>query len=173
MLDCELSVEEVLNALLSSKSGKAPGYDEIPVELYKNQTTLMALTRMFNVCYNSGKVPFMWSKGVITPIPKSSTSVSQGNIIGVRYNWRGIQSEVDTTCGGNIIGGRHNWRGIQSKVDTMSGTYYRKKINLEKDTIGSRHNEWVISEEDKIGSRYNQGYILSVEDIIGEGYNRK
>lgn len=74
MLDCEISVEDVLNALLPSENGKAPGYDEIPVEIYNNQTTLMALTRMFNVCYNSGKEPFMWSKSVITPIPKSSTS---------------------------------------------------------------------------------------------------
>ena len=32
------------------------------------------LTRIFNICYNFGKVPAMWSKGIITPIPKSSTS---------------------------------------------------------------------------------------------------
>ncbi|CAG2233157.1 unnamed protein product [Mytilus edulis] len=74
MLDCEISVEEVFNVLKSSKNGKSPGYDEIPVELYKNQTMLNALTRVFNICFDSGKVPAMWSKGIITPIPKSSTS---------------------------------------------------------------------------------------------------
>ncbi|CAG2253657.1 unnamed protein product [Mytilus edulis] len=74
MLDCEISVEEVFNVLKCSKNGKSPGYDEIPVELYKNQTMLNALTRVFNICFDSGKVPAMWSKGIITPIPKSSTS---------------------------------------------------------------------------------------------------
>lgn len=49
ILDCEISVEEVLNALLSSKNGKAPGYDEIPVELYKNQTTFYVV----KLCYNT------------------------------------------------------------------------------------------------------------------------
>ena len=29
---------------------------------------------MFNICFNSGIIPDIWSKGIITPIPKSSTS---------------------------------------------------------------------------------------------------
>jgi hypothetical protein len=57
-----------------SKSGKYPGFDNIPVELYKNHTALITVTRIFNICYNVGKVPAMWSMGIITPIPKSSTS---------------------------------------------------------------------------------------------------
>ena len=73
-LDCEISVNEVYNMLTVSKNGKSPGFDEIPVELYKNETSLFALTRIFNICFNCGKVPEMWSKGVITPIPKNSTS---------------------------------------------------------------------------------------------------
>ena len=33
-----------------------------------------ALTHIFNICYDSGKIPSFWSKGMITPIPKLSTS---------------------------------------------------------------------------------------------------
>jgi hypothetical protein len=60
--------------LKCSKNRKSPGVDDIQVELYKNPSALNALTCIFNICYNSGKVPAMWSKGIITPIPKSSTS---------------------------------------------------------------------------------------------------
>ena len=56
----------VYNIFKSSKNGKSPGYDEIPFELYRNQTKLITLTRMFNVCFNSGKVHSLWSKGLIT-----------------------------------------------------------------------------------------------------------
>ncbi|CAG2223305.1 unnamed protein product [Mytilus edulis] len=30
--------------------------------------------RLFNVCYNTGKVPVLWAKGVIVPVPKCSSS---------------------------------------------------------------------------------------------------
>lgn len=73
-LDSVITTEEVFNVLKLSKNGKSPGYDDIQVELYKNPTALNALTRIFNICYDSGKVPVIWSKGVITPIPKSSTA---------------------------------------------------------------------------------------------------
>ncbi|CAC5379433.1 unnamed protein product [Mytilus coruscus] len=71
---CEISLEEVFNVLKCSTKGGSLRYDKIPVELYKNQTLLKAIARVFNVCFNSGKVPVMWSNGIITPIPKSSTS---------------------------------------------------------------------------------------------------
>lgn len=74
ILDGEITNSEVYKVVKISKYGKAPGVDDIPVELYKNPTALNALTRAFNICYNSGKVPAMWNKCIITPIPKSSTS---------------------------------------------------------------------------------------------------
>jgi hypothetical protein len=72
-LDSEITTNEVYNVLKCSKNRKSPGVDDIQVELYKNPSALNALTCIFNICYNSGKVPTMWSKGIITPIPKSST----------------------------------------------------------------------------------------------------
>ena len=73
-LDCDITIEEVFHVLKLAKNGKSPGIDELPVELLKNPTALSALVRIFNVCFSTGKVPNLWSKGVITPIPKSSTS---------------------------------------------------------------------------------------------------
>ena len=73
-LDSVITTEEVFNVLKLSKNGKSSGYDNIQVQLYKNPTALNALTRMFNICYDSGEVPVMWNNGVITPISKSSTA---------------------------------------------------------------------------------------------------
>ncbi|CAG2195601.1 unnamed protein product [Mytilus edulis] len=74
ILDSEITNEEVVNILKVSKAGKSPGCDEIPMEMYKNQTAINALTQVFNICYNTGMIPELWSRGIITPIPKSSTS---------------------------------------------------------------------------------------------------
>ncbi|CAG2248147.1 unnamed protein product [Mytilus edulis] len=70
----EITNEEVVKILKLSKAGKSPGCDEIPMEMYKNQTAINALTQVFNICYNTGMIPELWSRGIITPIPKSSTS---------------------------------------------------------------------------------------------------
>ena len=73
-LDCDISIDEVLHVLKLAKTRKSPGVDELPVALLKNQTALSALVRIFSVCYTNGKVPSLWSKGVITPIPNSLRS---------------------------------------------------------------------------------------------------
>ena len=59
---------------MKAKNGKAPGFDEIPVDLLKNETALVMLIDIFNYCFTYGMVPSDWSKGIITPVPKGSTS---------------------------------------------------------------------------------------------------
>jgi hypothetical protein len=73
-LDEEISVDEVRGALHRAKLGKALGYDQIPVEVLKNESAIKFLHRLFNVCFNTGRVPDMWARGVINPIPKCNTS---------------------------------------------------------------------------------------------------
>ncbi|CAG2209988.1 unnamed protein product [Mytilus edulis] len=73
-LDCEITIDEVLNVLIKAKNGKAPGIDLIPIELYRNDILLYVLHNLFNKCFKFGKIPSMWSKGIITPIPKCSTA---------------------------------------------------------------------------------------------------
>ena len=65
---------KIYSILTVSKSGKSPGFDAIPVELFKNLKCYFALARILNICFNLGKVSDMWSKGLKTPIPKNSTS---------------------------------------------------------------------------------------------------
>ena len=60
--------------LMKAKCGKAPGFDDIPVDLLKNVNALVMMIDLFNHCYTNGMVPSDWSKGIITPVPKSSTA---------------------------------------------------------------------------------------------------
>ncbi|VDI27419.1 Hypothetical predicted protein [Mytilus galloprovincialis] len=48
-LDNVISIDEVYKVLNLSKNGKSPGIDDIQVELFKNNTALNALTRIFNI----------------------------------------------------------------------------------------------------------------------------
>ena len=73
-LNESISVEEILKGLTKLKCNKARGFDSIPAEVIKNQRLQGALTVLFNRCFVSGVVPSAWKKGVIHPIPKSSTA---------------------------------------------------------------------------------------------------
>ena len=61
--------------------------DEIPGEVLKNAIYLVItfLHKFFNACFETGKVPETWSKGIINPIPKASTSDSRDPL-----SYRGI-----------------------------------------------------------------------------------
>ncbi|KAH3734827.1 hypothetical protein DPMN_041276 [Dreissena polymorpha] len=60
------TIEEVRKCIIQAKSGKAPGHDDIPNELLKNDLALAMLHSRFNRCYVSRTVPSEWSKGIIT-----------------------------------------------------------------------------------------------------------
>ena len=70
----DIVLDEVLIALKEAKNGKAPGYDELPVEVLKNEASAKMLLRLFNICFKNGVIPEAWKKGIINPIPKSSTT---------------------------------------------------------------------------------------------------
>ena len=59
--------------------------DEIPVEVLKNAKVIEILLKFFNTCFNTGTIPEAWSKGIINPIPKASTSDSRDPL-----SYRGI-----------------------------------------------------------------------------------
>ena len=68
-----------------AKKGKAPGLDSIIYEALKNNVAIQSLTSLFNTCLQSGLVPSIWKKAIISPIPKSSTADPR-----VPLNYRGI-----------------------------------------------------------------------------------
>jgi len=58
-------------ALKKTKSGKAPGIDGIPAELYKadSDVAVKELTRLFSRIWHE-KVPDKWKQGLIVKLPK-------------------------------------------------------------------------------------------------------
>ncbi|CAG2231612.1 unnamed protein product [Mytilus edulis] len=73
-MNYDITHEEVKRAVISLKVNKAVGVDEIPSEVLKNPRLLNFLLSLFNKCFFSGTIPTIWRKGIINPIPKSSTS---------------------------------------------------------------------------------------------------
>ena len=76
-LNTEITIDEVKSAVRSLKRNKAVGVDEIPAEILKIPTLLNFLHKLFNKCFTCGIIPTIWTKGIINPIPKSSTSNSK------------------------------------------------------------------------------------------------
>ena len=73
-LNGEITNSEFMNVINKAKNSKAPGHDDIPTNVLKNESAIQFLLRFFNTCLQTGKVPSQWSKCVFNPIPKGSTS---------------------------------------------------------------------------------------------------
>ena len=63
---------EVDRCVQSAKYNKAVGLDNLPYEIFKNETSVDLLTKLFNLIFESGMMPTVWLRAVIKPIPKSS-----------------------------------------------------------------------------------------------------
>ena len=72
-LNREITNSEFMKVINKAKNNKAPGHDDIPIDVLKNESAIQFLLRLFNTCLQTGKVPSQWSKYVLNPIPKSST----------------------------------------------------------------------------------------------------
>ncbi len=73
-LEVGITLEEVRLSLARAKDGKAIGWDGIPVEVVRNDSAILYMHHLFNICFESGIIPKIWSKSIINPIPKSSTA---------------------------------------------------------------------------------------------------
>lgn len=74
LFDNMLSVSEVKEAIANAKCNNACGIDGIPTEVFKNDTAVSFLHILFNTCFTTGNIPSDWGRGIINPIPKSSTT---------------------------------------------------------------------------------------------------
>ena len=70
-LNRNFTLSEVHRAVMKCKNGKAAGYDHIPYEVLKNDKVISVLVSLFQLCFDSGKVPSAWKKSIICPIEKS------------------------------------------------------------------------------------------------------
>ena len=74
--DCSLlnapnSREEVRTTVYNTKVRKASWVDEIPAEVLLNETCIDLLFKMIRYCFEAGKIPNEWTKGIINSIYKS------------------------------------------------------------------------------------------------------
>ena len=58
-----ISTSEVRKAVEKVRRHKGSSSDNIPYEVFKNDTAISFLHILFNVCYESGRTPAAWGKG--------------------------------------------------------------------------------------------------------------
>jgi exonuclease III len=79
--ETEVTVKEVAAALKAQKSGKAPGVDGIPAELYRldRHTMTRLLARLFTAIGKTGIMPTGMSVGSISILHKDGCKMEMGN----------------------------------------------------------------------------------------------
>ena len=74
LLNAPISRDEVRMSVYKARARKAPGADEIPSEVLRNDSCVDILFRIIRYCFDDGRVPNEWTKGVINPIFKGGDS---------------------------------------------------------------------------------------------------
>ena len=64
---------EVERVVHGAKGGKAVGPDKIPYEVLKHPVIIDISHKLFNFCFDTGIIPSIWRKAIITPLPKDLT----------------------------------------------------------------------------------------------------
>ena len=79
----KVTEEEVENCLKELKNSSSPGVTEVPTKLFK-LTPISVLTKLFNSCIETCKIPCEWKFAEITPLYKNKGVKTDLN------NYRGI-----------------------------------------------------------------------------------
>jgi hypothetical protein len=68
---------EVKDALKRMKEGKAMGPDGIPIEVWRSleDVAIVWLTKLFNLIFQSNKMPDEWRRSILVPIFKTKGCV--------------------------------------------------------------------------------------------------
>jgi hypothetical protein len=84
ILNENITEEEVRKCVETSKSGKSPGFDSVPIDVLKTGNVNHYLWQLFSTCFENGIIPTQWNKIIIRPIPKKGKNPK------VPLNTRGI-----------------------------------------------------------------------------------
>ena len=60
VLNVPITRSEVEKTVSKAKNGKAVSVDLLPNEIFKNENSVLMLQYIFNMIFNSGKIPVMW-----------------------------------------------------------------------------------------------------------------
>ena len=71
-LEDQITEAEVKRAIQNLKANKSIGLDNMPNEIFKENTSYQILTALFNKIYENNLIPGMWNTSIVKPIPKSS-----------------------------------------------------------------------------------------------------
>ena len=71
LLNRNISYDEIEKVINGASLKKACGFDGIYNEVLKSNECKHVLYRFFNLCFEYGKVPSIWQKAIISPVPKS------------------------------------------------------------------------------------------------------
>ena len=85
ILDCEITEQEVRNAIRHLKAGKSAGPDCILAEMLKVAEPVIVpyLKNVFNVLFDKGMFPEEWSKAIIIPLHKKGDKNNPDNYRGI------------------------------------------------------------------------------------------
>lgn len=81
----EISMEEVRGAVRRMKNGKAPGEDELPVEIIKilGETGISWLREIINEAWKAERIPQDWGRAIVCPIYKKGDKTQCNNYRGI------------------------------------------------------------------------------------------
>ena len=83
-LNSPISKDEIEKVVFRAKNGKSIWFDKIPYEILKFPSVINSLHSLFNLCLDTGLIPSIWRKAIITPIPKDNTKDQR-----IPLNYRG------------------------------------------------------------------------------------
>ena len=84
-LNSQISRGEVKKVVHRAKNGKSVGFDKIQCEVLKAQPVIDYLHSLFNLCLDSGLIPSIWGKAIITPLPKDINERPMHTVTLLRY----------------------------------------------------------------------------------------
>jgi hypothetical protein len=116
---------EVNDALKRMKGGKTMGPDGIPIEMWRTlgDVAIVWLTKLFNLIFQSNKIPHEWRRCILVPIFKNKGDVQTCT------NYRGIKlMSLTTKLWERII--EHRLRGVTNVTKNQFG-FMPKRSTME------------------------------------------
>jgi len=86
-LDKEITITEVKRVLSRAANNKAPGFDRVSMEFYKNapDALLEIIVKLFNKIFESGEVPKSFKKSIVYPLHKKGDANNVSNYRGISF----------------------------------------------------------------------------------------